>query len=219
MLFNYKHLIYNPHELVCVPLFIPLQVPKNIPIYYQIKLKQVLPVKNLQPAVIKVYDYYQTSKTWYANVVCLNVIMSSVYSLVISNIFSVISFWSSSLCIANTQLLVLLWLHLKVYYTSIYTQFLAYCDYVHFWVITFLHFLQVISLRANTLSPVNKLQYCSLDKVQNECIILFIVILYVQLLCSLYLTIKEIKICYFMKGLKFFFLFALVAHGPVPTPS
>ncbi|XP_056612243.1 alpha-2-macroglobulin-like isoform X1 [Triplophysa dalaica] len=37
------------------------EVPKNIPIYYQIQLKQVLPVKNLQPAVIKVYDYYQTS--------------------------------------------------------------------------------------------------------------------------------------------------------------
>ena len=30
---------------------------------YQLHLKQVLPVKNLKPAVIKVYDYYQTSKS------------------------------------------------------------------------------------------------------------------------------------------------------------
>uniref|UniRef100_A0A671NJR9 Alpha-macroglobulin receptor-binding domain-containing protein n=1 Tax=Sinocyclocheilus anshuiensis TaxID=1608454 RepID=A0A671NJR9_9TELE len=37
------------------------EVPKNIPVNLQIKLKQVLPVKNLKPAVIKVYDYYQTS--------------------------------------------------------------------------------------------------------------------------------------------------------------
>ncbi|XP_052472868.1 alpha-2-macroglobulin isoform X2 [Carassius gibelio] len=37
------------------------EVPKNIPVYLQIKLKQALPVKNLKPAVIKVYDYYQTS--------------------------------------------------------------------------------------------------------------------------------------------------------------
>ncbi|KAI7790049.1 alpha-2-macroglobulin-1 [Triplophysa rosa] len=36
-------------------------VPKNIPMNYQIQLKKVLPVKNLKPAVIKVYDYYQTS--------------------------------------------------------------------------------------------------------------------------------------------------------------
>ncbi|XP_073673441.1 murinoglobulin-2-like [Garra rufa] len=37
------------------------EIPKNIPKHYQIKLKQVLPVKNLKPAVVKVYDYYQTS--------------------------------------------------------------------------------------------------------------------------------------------------------------
>ncbi|KAI4885480.1 hypothetical protein NFI96_027047 [Prochilodus magdalenae] len=37
------------------------EVPKNIPMNYQLHLKQVLPVKNLKPAVIKVYDYYQTS--------------------------------------------------------------------------------------------------------------------------------------------------------------
>ncbi|XP_051966608.1 alpha-2-macroglobulin-like [Xyrauchen texanus] len=35
------------------------EVLKNIPLHYQIQLKQVLPVKNLKPAVIKVYDYYQ----------------------------------------------------------------------------------------------------------------------------------------------------------------
>ncbi|XP_073673332.1 alpha-2-macroglobulin-like [Garra rufa] len=37
------------------------EIPKYIPKHYQIKLKQVLPVKNLKPAVVKVYDYYQTS--------------------------------------------------------------------------------------------------------------------------------------------------------------
>ncbi|KAL6471078.1 hypothetical protein MHYP_G00197280 [Metynnis hypsauchen] len=37
------------------------EVPKNSPMNYQLHLKQVLPVKNLKPAVIKVYDYYQTS--------------------------------------------------------------------------------------------------------------------------------------------------------------
>ncbi|XP_036453930.1 alpha-2-macroglobulin-like isoform X2 [Colossoma macropomum] len=37
------------------------EVPKDIPINYRLHLKQVLPVKNLKPAVIKVYDYYQTS--------------------------------------------------------------------------------------------------------------------------------------------------------------
>uniref|UniRef100_A0A3B4CL94 Uncharacterized protein n=1 Tax=Pygocentrus nattereri TaxID=42514 RepID=A0A3B4CL94_PYGNA len=37
------------------------EVPRNIPMNYELHLKQVLPVKNLKPAVIKVYDYYQTS--------------------------------------------------------------------------------------------------------------------------------------------------------------
>ncbi|XP_017537977.1 alpha-2-macroglobulin-like [Pygocentrus nattereri] len=37
------------------------EVPKNSPMNYQLHIKQVLPVKNLKPAVIKVYDYYQTS--------------------------------------------------------------------------------------------------------------------------------------------------------------
>uniref|UniRef100_A0A672Q704 Alpha-2-macroglobulin-like n=1 Tax=Sinocyclocheilus grahami TaxID=75366 RepID=A0A672Q704_SINGR len=36
------------------------EIPKNIPMNYQIQMKQVLPVKNLKPAVVKVYDYYQT---------------------------------------------------------------------------------------------------------------------------------------------------------------
>ncbi|XP_072548194.1 alpha-2-macroglobulin-like [Salminus brasiliensis] len=35
------------------------KLPKNDPIHYQLHIKQVLPVKNLKPAVIKVYDYYQ----------------------------------------------------------------------------------------------------------------------------------------------------------------
>ncbi|XP_059370484.1 alpha-2-macroglobulin-like [Carassius carassius] len=37
------------------------EIPKNIPKNYLIEMKQVLPVKNLKPAVVKVYDYYQTS--------------------------------------------------------------------------------------------------------------------------------------------------------------
>ncbi|XP_043115318.1 alpha-2-macroglobulin-like isoform X2 [Puntigrus tetrazona] len=37
------------------------EVQKDIPVNLQIQMKQVLPVKNLKPAVIKVYDYYQTS--------------------------------------------------------------------------------------------------------------------------------------------------------------
>ncbi|XP_052431625.1 alpha-2-macroglobulin [Carassius gibelio] len=37
------------------------EIPKNIPKNYLIQMKQVLPVKNLKPAVVKVYDYYQTS--------------------------------------------------------------------------------------------------------------------------------------------------------------
>ncbi|XP_058600481.1 alpha-2-macroglobulin-like isoform X1 [Onychostoma macrolepis] len=37
------------------------EIPKNTPMNYQILMKQVLPVKNLRPAVVKVYDYYQTS--------------------------------------------------------------------------------------------------------------------------------------------------------------
>lgn len=43
-------------------MFILLQVPKNIPVNHKLQLKQIVPVKNLKPAVIKVYDYYQTSK-------------------------------------------------------------------------------------------------------------------------------------------------------------
>ncbi len=43
-------------------LFNILQVQKDIPVNIQIQLKQIIPVKNLKPAVIKVYDYYQTSK-------------------------------------------------------------------------------------------------------------------------------------------------------------
>ncbi|KAI4905625.1 hypothetical protein NFI96_023833 [Prochilodus magdalenae] len=37
------------------------EVPRDRPMSYQLHLKQVLPVKNLKPAVIKVYDYYQTT--------------------------------------------------------------------------------------------------------------------------------------------------------------
>ncbi|XP_066514765.1 alpha-2-macroglobulin-like [Hoplias malabaricus] len=37
------------------------KVPKDIPMNYELHIKQVLPVKNLKPAVIRVYDYYQTN--------------------------------------------------------------------------------------------------------------------------------------------------------------
>ncbi|KAK2881132.1 hypothetical protein Q8A67_018400 [Cirrhinus molitorella] len=37
------------------------EIPKNISMNYKMQMKQVLPVKNLKPAVVKVYDYYQTS--------------------------------------------------------------------------------------------------------------------------------------------------------------
>ncbi|MCJ8740019.1 hypothetical protein PDJAM_G00054170 [Pangasius djambal] len=39
----------------------PGELQRNIPINYKLHIQQVLPVKNLKPAVIKVYDYYQTS--------------------------------------------------------------------------------------------------------------------------------------------------------------
>ncbi len=38
-----------------------LQVPKGVPMSYNLQLKRVLAVKNLKPAVINVYDYYQPS--------------------------------------------------------------------------------------------------------------------------------------------------------------
>ncbi|XP_076831915.1 alpha-2-macroglobulin-like [Brachyhypopomus gauderio] len=38
------------------------EVPRNIPVSYWLHIKQVLEVQNLMPAVIKVYDYYQTSE-------------------------------------------------------------------------------------------------------------------------------------------------------------
>ncbi|KAM9468692.1 alpha-2-macroglobulin-like isoform 1-T1 [Clarias gariepinus] len=37
------------------------ELPRNVPINYELHIKQVLLVKNLNPALIKVYDYYQTS--------------------------------------------------------------------------------------------------------------------------------------------------------------
>uniref|UniRef100_A0A8C2BC92 Uncharacterized protein n=1 Tax=Cyprinus carpio TaxID=7962 RepID=A0A8C2BC92_CYPCA len=40
------------------------EIPKHISMNYKIKMKQVLPVKNLKPAVVKVYDYYQTIYTY-----------------------------------------------------------------------------------------------------------------------------------------------------------
>ncbi|XP_073677958.1 alpha-2-macroglobulin-like [Garra rufa] len=40
------------------------EVPKGVPMSYGLQLKQVLAVQNLKPAVINVYDYYQTSDSF-----------------------------------------------------------------------------------------------------------------------------------------------------------
>ncbi|XDV12117.1 hypothetical protein PO909_000848 [Leuciscus waleckii] len=40
------------------------EVPKGVPMSYTLQLKQVLAVKNLKPAVINVYDYYQPSDSF-----------------------------------------------------------------------------------------------------------------------------------------------------------
>uniref|UniRef100_A0A8P4GBH0 Alpha-2-macroglobulin-like n=1 Tax=Dicentrarchus labrax TaxID=13489 RepID=A0A8P4GBH0_DICLA len=39
------------------------ELPKDIPINHSLELIQELPVQNLKPAVVKIYDYYQPSKT------------------------------------------------------------------------------------------------------------------------------------------------------------
>ncbi|MCI4385780.1 hypothetical protein PGIGA_G00054650 [Pangasianodon gigas] len=44
----------------CIIMYIK-ELHRNTPISYELHMKQVLPVKNLKPAVMKVYDYYQTS--------------------------------------------------------------------------------------------------------------------------------------------------------------
>ncbi|ROI63303.1 Pregnancy zone protein [Anabarilius grahami] len=46
-------------------------VPKGVPMTYTLKLNQVLAVNDLKPAVIKVYDYYQTSMLVHLNHVLL----------------------------------------------------------------------------------------------------------------------------------------------------
>uniref|UniRef100_A0A3B4ZTM2 Alpha-macroglobulin receptor-binding domain-containing protein n=1 Tax=Stegastes partitus TaxID=144197 RepID=A0A3B4ZTM2_9TELE len=39
------------------------ELPQAIPIFYTLELRQEIPVQNLKPAVVKIYDYYQPSKT------------------------------------------------------------------------------------------------------------------------------------------------------------
>ena len=46
-----------------VLLLVLYQVPKGLPVSYHLTIRQDLPVNNLKPAVVTVYDYYQTSKT------------------------------------------------------------------------------------------------------------------------------------------------------------
>uniref|UniRef100_A0A3B4ZQS6 Alpha-macroglobulin receptor-binding domain-containing protein n=1 Tax=Stegastes partitus TaxID=144197 RepID=A0A3B4ZQS6_9TELE len=40
-----------------------VRLPQAIPIFYTLELRQEIPVQNLKPAVVKIYDYYQPSKT------------------------------------------------------------------------------------------------------------------------------------------------------------
>ncbi|KAL1246514.1 hypothetical protein QQF64_034648 [Cirrhinus molitorella] len=40
------------------------EVPKSVPMSYRLQLKRVLAVQNLKPAVINVYDYYQTTDSF-----------------------------------------------------------------------------------------------------------------------------------------------------------
>lgn len=39
------------------------QLPQNIPIFHTLDLIQEIPVQNLKPAIVKIYDYYQPSKS------------------------------------------------------------------------------------------------------------------------------------------------------------
>jgi len=47
------------HRVVCSS----QQLEKDLPIFYRLDLIQELRVGNLKPAVVKIYDYYQPSKT------------------------------------------------------------------------------------------------------------------------------------------------------------
>ena len=40
-----------------------LELPKDIPINHSLELVQEVQVQNLKPAVVKIYDYYQPSKS------------------------------------------------------------------------------------------------------------------------------------------------------------
>ncbi|XP_059370485.1 alpha-2-macroglobulin-like [Carassius carassius] len=55
---NYVERVDTKEDHVIVYL---TEIPKHISMNYKMQMKQVLPVKNLKPAVVKVYDYYQTS--------------------------------------------------------------------------------------------------------------------------------------------------------------
>ncbi|XP_059370476.1 alpha-2-macroglobulin-like [Carassius carassius] len=55
---NYVERVDTKEDHVIVYL---AEIPKHISMNYKMQMKQVLPVKNLKPAVVKVYDYYQTS--------------------------------------------------------------------------------------------------------------------------------------------------------------
>ncbi|XP_077058470.1 pregnancy zone protein-like [Siphateles boraxobius] len=46
------------------------EVPKGVPMSYTLQLKRVLKVNNLKPAVINVYDYYQTSDSFETTYTC-----------------------------------------------------------------------------------------------------------------------------------------------------
>lgn len=49
--------------LILLTVFVQ-QLPLHIPINYTLELVQVVTVKNLRPALVQIYDYYQPSKTY-----------------------------------------------------------------------------------------------------------------------------------------------------------
>lgn len=53
--------IYNI-ELQCQMLFLFFQLKQKETKTYSLAIEEDVPVRNLKPAVVKVYDYYQTSK-------------------------------------------------------------------------------------------------------------------------------------------------------------
>lgn len=50
------HAFEMPHSVLC------FQLVKDFAVHHSLDLIQEVPVKNLKPAVVNIYDYYQTGK-------------------------------------------------------------------------------------------------------------------------------------------------------------